>query len=361
MRTAFHALLIISCTIALRPQNVAAADSKPSGDTSRNEHASTPLDVARQKAEAGGRLYDEGRYAEAFEQLLAAHDVVPATTIKLLMARCQVKLGKLIEARILYRGISTSNLAPDAPPEFYEARRAAESELVVLEMQMPRIRLAIHGARGRPVRVTVDGSALSDLDTPLETNPGEHLLEVVAEGEAPVRRTVTGALGKTEEVLVDLTPELAPATTPKPINPSLKQISLAPADSRPSPGAPVPNLKSETRTSPMRMAAWASLAGGVAGVGLGAVTGIMALNKHADIASGCDGEHGCVETDSTLATNGKTLTTVSSASFAVGGAAALAGVIMFIASGNKAQNSSKQQRRWLPALHHGGIALRGVF
>ena len=64
----------------------------------------TPKQVQAQahvRAEEGLRLYEARQWQEAFDKLRQAEDLQHAPARVLFMARCQYKLGKLLDARPL--------------------------------------------------------------------------------------------------------------------------------------------------------------------------------------------------------------------------------------------------------------------
>ncbi len=346
----------VLCVAALLPSPSEAAGPKPGAETAPAPPAPTPLDVARQRADKGGELYDAGRYAEAMEELRAAHALIRAPTIELYMARCQTKLGRLLEAKLLYQSVIATTLSPDATVEFRDAQRAAESELVVLEMQIPKVKLVVRGAVGKTVEAAVDGVRIASVDTAIEMNPGEHAVEVNVKGEASITRKVTASVGKTEEVIVDLTPPEVAAKAPAtavPAAPSATGLTgsgpwIAPTTAV---GAPGP--------SPLRLPAWGLVGVGAVGLAACAITGATALLKYNEVMSRCDGANGCVRTDEGTAAESQALAIASTTSLAIGGAAAVTGVILFVIAGKN--TAAPKTGRWLPAVGPGTISFRGEF
>ncbi|HSN98183.1 MAG TPA: tetratricopeptide repeat protein [Candidatus Nanopelagicales bacterium] len=94
-------------------------------------------DQARALADRGFALHEQGKYAEALAAFEEAERQFHAPTVLLMIARSQVKLGRLADARATYERIVDEQLANYAPPPFFEAQAAARKELEELAAQMP--------------------------------------------------------------------------------------------------------------------------------------------------------------------------------------------------------------------------------
>lgn len=103
-----------------------------------------------------------------------------------MIARTYEKIGRLMEARDVYRLIATEELAHYAPSAFFEAQAAATKEMTELESRIPGIYVEVKGVDRRLVTVTVDG-AVEDFSKPILRNPGIKISVIVS---APGRRPV---------------------------------------------------------------------------------------------------------------------------------------------------------------------------
>ncbi len=90
-----------------------------------------------------------------------------------------------------------------------------------------------------------------------------------------------------------------------------------------------------------------AIALGVGGafVGVGAVTGIMAFTKIADIKSRCRPDGHCLKADQPEASTARTLTTVSTVGFVVGGVALAAGAVLLVVRPGGAKANDKAALR----------------
>ncbi|MDI3289612.1 tetratricopeptide repeat protein [Polyangium sp. 15x6] len=110
----------------------------PSTSDAQPRPASVPdkRAMALDHAHQGLDAYREGRFEEAYEHFREAQALFPAPTLLVHMARCQRKLGKVVEAKALYQEVLAEPLREDAPPPFVEAHRDAERELTEMEAKL---------------------------------------------------------------------------------------------------------------------------------------------------------------------------------------------------------------------------------
>ncbi|MCK6587495.1 MAG: hypothetical protein L6Q76_07910, partial [Polyangiaceae bacterium] len=72
--------------------------------------------------EEGLRLYKAQQWQEAFDKLRRAEELRHSPTRVLYMARCQYKLGKLLESRALYERVLREKLPKNAAPNLLDER-----------------------------------------------------------------------------------------------------------------------------------------------------------------------------------------------------------------------------------------------
>jgi hypothetical protein len=282
----------------------AAAQAKPDPSLAGRQ------DLARTKAEQGLKLFSTDRWQDAYDRFREADQLYHAPTLMLYMARCQRKLGKLIEARGLYEQLLSEELSKDAPAAFVEARTNGKSELVALRERIPAVQIVVTGVPSGKAHVTLDGAKVATYEEKQELNPGNHKIEATADGGEHVGMSFTLTEGTTQKV------ELA-----------LGLRSTAKAAAVPAPSA------SPASSAPPRDAGGsflpASIAFGVGAVGLGvgAVTGILSLGKVHDIKKRCIGND-CPTSDKEKADAARALGNVSTAGFIAGGAGVATGVVL---------------------------------
>lgn len=180
------------------------------------------------RAEEGWTHYEAGRYAEALQAFREAEATVHAPPFLLMVARCYVKLGRLLEARAVYRLIFDEKLAPDAPSAFREAQATAKAEQAALEPRIPTVEIVTTGDVRLTLEVTLDGLPVA-LSTPMQCDPGEHTVVVRAPGHRPLTKKVRLIEGARERIEIDqaaidaLSAVAPPGSEARPLPPQLGQ------------------------------------------------------------------------------------------------------------------------------------------
>jgi hypothetical protein len=268
-------------------------------------------ELARMKAEQALKLFGADRWQEAFDWFREADLLFHAPTLSLYMARCQRKMGKLLEARDLYEKLLAEPLAKDAPPAFLEAHDAARAELDALRRVIPTVQIAVSGVPSGMARLTLDGKPLSEEKK--ELNPGSYTLEASAGGNDKAVKSFTLQEGTSQriELALRVQPAAPAAEAKKPAAPPPEAAKiLAPARGSVIPGAVLLGL-------------------GAAGIGAGVATGVVSIGKVNDVKSRCT-DAGCSPDDRAKTESARMLGNVSTALFVAGGVAAAAGVVLVV-------------------------------
>lgn len=287
MRT-FASAVISLAFVAIPAIAPAAPDPSPSD-----------RETARVLADKGAELFDAGKYEEAIDYFKKADGLVHAPTFVLMIAQAHAKQGKLLEARKHYQEVLDWPLTKQAPPRFAEAQKTARAEIESLNKRIPTIELAIiepGGAKAEGARVEIDGKPIDNFSTPVPVNPGEHTIVVFPKSGASISKKITLAEETGEHV------EIAVAGAPKADNASAK-------------GSIVPAL--------------IAFGVGAAGLGVGGVTGAMALSKIGTIKDQCAGNV-CPKSLEGDANSAGTLADISTIGFIVGGVGVAAGVVLLV-------------------------------
>jgi hypothetical protein len=108
--------------------------------------------------------------------------------------------------------------------------------------------------------------------------------------------------------------------------------------------------------------AWVAGGVGVAGVGVGAVTGGLAIGKKGVVQEHCGADYSCDQTGYDASRSGKTLSTVSTVSFAVGAVGiGLATYLVLSSGGEPAKKERPVKASFEPSVGPGGFSLGGRF
>jgi tetratricopeptide (TPR) repeat protein len=299
-------------------------------------------DAAARFAEAV-KLYKDRKFEQAlplFERLAADTD---SPNARLYVGYCLLKLERQVEAyRVFSRLLGTSS-APRAD-KYDTTREAARAELFALDQRVAKLVVAL--AESPPgLRVSLDGAALDPAVFGLvyAVEPGAHRIEAVADGRAPLVRSIQVVAGETKTVTLLLPePEAAP-------------VSAAPARE------PV-TARDDGAT--LRMLGFSSLGIGAAGLAVFAVAGISAKSVHDDLEAEC-GEASCSDSaHQNDASRGKTLQTVANVGLVVGLAGAAGGALLLLvgrtptddhATATKSARRSSAARATLSLDRRGGL------
>ncbi len=271
----------------------------------------------------GREAMQTGDYALACEKFHESNRLDPAAGTVLNIADCEEKLAHLATAWTLFRQV-----AEQLPPSD-ERQGIAKSRAAALEPRLPRLSLRLSPDAPQGARVLRDGVALgsASLDTMLPVDPGKHAVAVEAPGHARRELTITMAEGEKKRIALEAGP-----------------VS---EDSSGSVGGGV-----STSSGSSKKTVGYVLGGlGIAGVGVGAVTGIMVLGKKSTVDDNCDAQKRCNATGADAADSGRTLGTISGVSFIVGSVALATGAYLVLSSNEKKQPTTAL----LPAA--GGVSV----
>jgi hypothetical protein len=270
-------------------------------------------ETARTLMDQGRDLRDKGDLKEALKRFQAANDIMHVPTTALEVAKSQVALGLLVEARDTVAALRQIPAKRESQL-FRDARVKAEALDASLGGRVPQLTITLKGAPpGQEAELTVDGVSVPQgvVGLPRSVDPGHHVITAktaTAEGklEIDVRE------GDHKPVEVEL---ISTAPPPPPV------VAETP---EPQPVGPPRKSHSPTVVTFIGI--------GVAGAGAiaGAVTGILSISKKSTLETECP-THMCFGSgpDSTLS-SATTLATLSDITFGVAGAGAVVAVVSLI-------------------------------
>lgn len=282
-------------------------------------------------------LYEHGDYAGALAKFTLANKLVPAPTLAIRVARCLVRLGRLVEASETYLEVTRTELDSKALAVHRKAVAEALAEREKILPMIPSLVVAVQGPRGESLAVSIDGNsvptALVGERRPID--PGTHRIEVQRGADAPIVRQVTLDTGEAARVDIALPP--LPATAP-----------VLPV-SAPAPREPVGKVVGRF-----------GLALGAAGIVVGVSHGIAALVQQSSLVERC-GEARACPPDAAGAVRLYDVTRVATTiGFVAAGAGLALSIPFFVTPRPKAADGSSSALRlttWLGA----GAGIRGEF
>jgi hypothetical protein len=297
------------------------------------------------------KLMSAAKYADACPKLGASQKLDPAIGTLLKLGFCFTYTGQTASAWASFNDAEAmARKAGDRARGDEAAKRARELE--------PKLSKLVIEAAGPESEVRRDGVLVdrSVLGTALPVDPGEHAVTASAAGREPWSGSVTVAAG--------------PGTT------TLRVPALAPAAAAPVAAAtpPVGGAK-EPATGPTPAPGWSTQrkvgvgvgAAGLAGIVVGSVFGAITLSKTSAGNQHCStGDKPFCDPDGLSSLKGATTTAnVSNVALAVGGAAVIGGVVLFLTAPAGAPPAKAESARLkiLPAVGpgSGGIFVQGVW
>ena len=256
----------------------------------------------------GLKLAHNGDCVHARDKFTESYAADPAPGTLMNWALCEEKLGRSATALELLR------LADETLPANHPKRAGMVKHIDVLAKRAPLLRLRVATTLPPGATVTMDGALLeaTAFTRGVLGDPGNRILELRAPGREDRRYEVALAEGTTLEVTVEPGPPRAEVA---------KQGAGA---SGASPHAAESATASSSSTSTL---GWALAGGGLAVVGAGVITGLIAKDKWETVERDCDVAQGYCRTDEGVRASsaGGTLAAVSTASFILGGASLAVG------------------------------------
>ena len=257
--------------------------------------------AAREQVKLGYQLAQDGKCADAIPHFVESLRLDAKAITLINLASCEEKTAKLadalghwVEARA--RAQAEGNAAIE---------EEAEKKAKALEPRLPKLTLALAGAsQATDPEVVRDGVVLgaASMGVALPVNPGSHRLIVRAKDREETTQTVDIAEGESKVVQLKLgAPKKAVAAGP----------SAAPASTEGG------------GTSPL---VYIGFGTAIAGVAAGAITGVLAFGKASTAKTECPNVNDCSPKGTDAVDSGRTLGTISTIGFIVGGVGAAVGV-----------------------------------
>jgi len=309
-------------------------------------------ETARTLMEEGRELRDKKDLRGALDRFQRADAImhVPSTGYEL--ARIQVALGLLVEARdTLARVLRSPN--PNEPQPFRIARKNAQDLDDSLAGRIPGLTIVVKGAPAdESLTITVDDVEVptAELGVPRRVNAGHHVVVAkVPNGQG--RAEVDVKEGETKQVPVELVitgpPPTAAAPVPEPV----------PDTGSPSGETPPPQPHRS------HLLTYLGFGVGIVGVGVGAATGILTLTTKSNLSSECNSSSQCPPSAYSDLDKANTFATISTVAFIVGGVGLGVGVVSLFVGGKSApkKDAAGSHVQVTPWLGLGSAGVHGQF
>lgn len=256
---------------------------------------------------AGREALRKGNVELACARFGDSHRVDPFATGPLLnLAECDEHRGALNEARDKLRR------AIERLPAEDERRTHAETRARDLDARIPRIVGSLPPDAPPSTTVLIDGvAAVTPPDGVWSLDPGAHEIVVRASGRLEHKVTIQLVEGQTLPL-------------------SLRPGEPTPAPS--SPAGPQPQIGSmPARGSPRRTVGYVVGGAGLVALGVGGVTGWMALDRASTFREHCDAT-GCDDTGLAAAQSGRQLDVLSAVTLSAGAVALVTGIYLVVSA-----------------------------
>ena len=262
-----------------------------------------------------GRSYFEGEnYVAACPKFEESKHLANGLGVTLYLAACEDAIGRHATALTLYREAETmAHIRGDA--------REAIAHQAVIDLDGKAARIRMHLSKASPQAVVTDNGHAVGVDSRgFAADPGWHKL-TVSDGGAKWQQSV-----RVPESSDDASPPVLDVFVP----------ALDHSDPpKAAPPAPPPPVSSTSNGSTERVIGIGLAAAGAVGIGLGAYFGAHAMslrNESNDVGGGCDANDQCDGHGQSLRSSALDSATISTVLFAVGGAAVVGGVVLYIAA-----------------------------
>jgi hypothetical protein len=325
-----------------------ASLAEPAGDAKPTEAAKA---AARTLGKEGQEALEHKDYAVAAEKFARADRTYHAPTLLLGLARAQVGLGKLVEARETYDHIVRDGAPPGSAQAFVTAVEDARREGASLSARIPTVAIDVFGPRDP--QIAIDGVPIPTpaIGTARPIDPGKHRVQASAPGFVPLEQELTATEGVAGRVELRLLPAgeapPGPAASP-PSGPAGERAAAAPSGPSRFPWKPI---------------GYGALGLGAVGLIIGGITGGLAIGKHGELNDAC--YQGTCPTDVKSVNDAlgsyHTLGTVSTIGFVLGGVFAAGGITVLIAAPKSRPDGAAPKAAIAPYLGPGQIGAMGSF
>lgn len=289
----------------------------------------------------GKKAMEDGRIPEACLKFAESQRLDASLGTLLNLAVCHEKEGRTASAWAEFKeAAAMASAAGKQDRADFAGKRVTELEaklsFVVLEVPqaMTGIALTLNGKE-------LNAAAMPSSGVPVD--PGEVTFAATAPGKKPWSERVVIEAGPSRKQLT--VPVLEDDPPPKPKEEPRK----------PPPPAPPPAKPPEPTGSPLRTIGFVTAGVGIAGVGAGAVFGLMTFSKASDVEEACRG--GCDLAATEKNEDAKTTAMISNIAFGAGLACLGAGVTMILVSGSPKKAGTGSQVWVSPEVGANGARL----
>jgi hypothetical protein len=307
--------------------------------------------AAQSLFEDARKLMNKGDFANACPKFADSQRIDPAPGTEFNLANCYEKAGQTASAWATFKSAAASYRAHNRTDWEQKARERAAA----IEPKLSRLTIVVpQEANVSGLEVRRDGSVIgsSEYGSAIPVDPGDHAVEASAPGKKPFKASAKVAPGPGESKVTVGPFENEP------------QATTAPPTTTPKPGAGTTGpttapVEVSTKSSGQKTAGYVVLGVGAVGLAVGAVTGVMAMSKNKSSTDQCPNDGACSSKDAVDAnSSAKSLGTISTVGFIVGGVGVAAGAILLLTAPTNPPRTGRV--RFVPTAGPGGGGLTAV-
>lgn len=311
-------------------------------------------ETARRLMDEGKESTREGDLARALDAYKKAHDIMHVPSTGIAVARTQMALGRLVEARDVALEVLRMPRDAKEPPAFEHARRHAKELEASLKARIPTVKIVVSG--GPATRVTVDEGEVAPilLGEPVAMNPGKHTI---------VAKNADGIAKSAEVDLVERDAKSVTIELPA-AEPHVIEAAVTPPPPDPSRSAWVEHDHRATRSTAADVLVYGGFGLAVVGVAVGSVAGGLTLSKADTVKPQCANSV-CDPAARSDLDAARTLATVSTVGFAAAGVGLACGVVGLVLPKRHEERAAVRAPSTSPKASAfvvpGGVVVRGSF
>jgi hypothetical protein len=351
------AVALLAAALACPPQTGAAAPS------------ATDKETARALMTEGDHKVAAGDLTGALAAYQGAHTIMGVPTTGIELARTQIALSLLVEARDTLLQVMRFPKRDREPAPFSKAREQAEKLTESLVTRIPTLRLVV-SPTPPDLAVKINGQVIPPAVAllPRKVNPGTYSIVATASGYVPSEASVTLKEAVTSDVPLTLRKLDAPSPVPAPPasqrSPAPSQVPASPPSPQSPQSQPRQPADDQPQSSSSRTAlVYGGFAVGALGVVAGTATGLVSLSSAGEARGQCDGER-CPESARASIVSSRNWALVSNLSFVVGAVGAGVGLITLLTTQSPASAAKKQPAPGVqvhPVIGAGEVGVWGTF
>jgi hypothetical protein len=307
---------------------------------------------------------DKKDYATAEDRFRRADALFHAPTLLLGYARAEAGLGKVVNASEAYNRIIREGVAPGGPPVFVAAVDAARVEVGAVQARIAQVTITVTGPENPTVTLDDQPVPVAALGVKRPVDPGEHVVKATNDGWQPAETkfSVPDAGGAKASLTMTKLPNGSPAVV---ATPATGTTTTTPAGSTTTaePAGADTGTSSSGGGSTQRTLGLAAMGVGVVGIGVGAVTGILAIGKHSTLATECPQGYCYTSQSQSDLSSYHSISLVSTIGFIAGGVFAAGGLVLFFTAphGHSAAPPAAAGLHVTPFVGPGSVGAVGTF